>query len=55
MVDLPKNSETKSINLKRKLININDSQSYLALGLGWQDINIGNDIDAEGVNISLLG
>lgn len=55
IIDSPKNSETKSIDLKRKLINSEKSNSFLALGLGWQDINLDEDIDAEGINISLLG
>jgi len=55
IINLPKNSSFRNFDVKKKLFSSQKETSYLALGLGWQDINYGDSIDAEGINFSLLG
>lgn len=51
----PDNSESVSVNIKRQLLRSKDASNYLAVGFGWQAIEIENDIDAKGLSFSLLG
>jgi len=55
IINVPKNSSTRNFDVKKKLFSSEKQTSFLALGLGWQDINYGDSIDAEGINFSLLG
>jgi len=55
IIDTPKNSSNRRLALNKTLFTAGESNSYLALGLGWQDISLNNSIDSEGVNVSLLG
>jgi len=55
IIDTPKNSSNRRLAINKKLFTAGQSNSYLALGLGWQDISLNNAIDSEGINVSLLG
>ena len=53
---LPKDSDSKRIDVNRKLLRSQSSDSFLALGVGWQTLNIDDGlIDSDGLNVSLLG
>ena len=52
---LPKDSDLKRIDVNRKFIKSQNSDSYLAFGLGWQSLNIDGGIESDGLNLSLLG
>ncbi|MGH1543755.1 MAG: hypothetical protein ACRBHB_25370 [Arenicella sp.] len=51
----PASSEIKNIDVNRQLFRSRNSANYLAVGLGWQEIDIANEINAEGPSFSLLG
>lgn len=48
-------TESTRIDLNRKLLSSHSSNSYLAMGVGWQSVNVNNVIDTEGLSFSLLG
>ena len=52
---LPKESDSKRIDVNRKVLSSASSDSFLALGLGWQSYNVENLIQSDGLNLSLLG
>ena len=52
---LPKDSDSKRIDVNRKFIKSQNSDSYLAFGLGWQSLNINGTAESDGLNLSLLG
>jgi len=52
---VPDNSDFKRIDVNRKFLQAKDSCSFLAWGLGLQSLNIEDQIDSEGLNLSLLG
>lgn len=52
---LPEGSDSKRIDVNRKLFSAHNSDSYLAFGFGWQSFDIDNGLDSEGLNFSLLG
>lgn len=52
---LPKGSDSKRIDINRKVIKADSSDSYLAFGFGFQSVDIQNTIESEGLNLSLLG
>jgi len=55
IINAPKNSSTRNLDVNKKLFSSEKQKSYLALGLGWKDVSYGDTIDAEGINLSLLG
>ncbi len=52
---LPKGSDSKRIDINRKVIKADNSDSYLAFGFGFQSVDIQDTIESEGLNLSLLG
>jgi len=52
---LPKDSDSKRIDVNRKFIRSQNSDSYLAFGLGWQSLSVSGDIESDGLNVSLIG
>ncbi len=52
---LPKESDSKRIDVNRKVLKSTSSDSFLALGLGWQSYTVENLIESDGLNLSLLG
>ena len=53
---LPKDSDSKRIDVNRKILQAQDSDSFLALGFGWQSFDIEQGlIESDGLNLSLLG
>jgi len=53
---LPKDSDSKRIDVNRKILQAQNSDSFLALGFGWQSFDIDQgSIDSDGLNLSLLG
>lgn len=48
-------TELTRIDINKKLLTSKKSDSYLALGMGWQGFDINKKKEAEGVNFSLLG
>lgn len=52
---VPKNSLLSSVNLNRQLLRSKNKTDYLALGIGWQGIDIKDTVEADGLTISLSG
>ena len=53
---LPKDSDSKRIDVNRKILQAQNSDSFLALGFGWQSLDIDEGfIESNGLNLSLLG
>ena len=56
LIGLPKDSDSKRIDVNRKILQAQNSDSFLALGLGWQSFDIDEgSIESDGLNLSLLG
>jgi len=52
---IPEDSEFARIDVNRKFLQADDSGSFMAVGLGLQSLNIQDEIDSEGINLSVLG
>lgn len=48
-------TELARINVNKKLLTSEESDSYLALGMGWQGFDVNKKTESEGLNFSLLG
>ena len=51
----PKNSELFNVDVNRQLLRSENKKNYLAVGLGWQSVDVDNSLDADGLRLSLLG
>ena len=55
LLGAPKNSELLNIDINRQLLRSKNKENYLAVGLGWQSVDVDDSVDADGVRLSLLG
>lgn len=55
LLGIPKNSKLLNVDVNRQLLRSKNKKNYLAVGLGWQNITVDDNLDANGLRLSLLG